>query len=110
MARSLASSQSSRSFAHASLDKLSVCHNESRVLLVLLVRLIDLYSLVVLAAVILSWIPSARNNVVARWVEAATEPVLERIRGVLPPLGGLDLSPMLLLVALHLLKKFIIGL
>jgi YggT family protein len=70
----------------------------------LLASLIDLYSLVVLVAVILSWIQLDRRNPLAAIVFTLTEPVLEPIRQVLPPMGGLDLSPMVLLIALQILK------
>jgi YggT family protein len=36
-----------------------------------------------------------------------TEPVLEPIRRVMPMIGGLDLSPMVLLFALQLLKRLV---
>ena len=72
--------------------------------MLLFVRLIDLYSLVVLVAVIMSWVPLDRRNPVAMLVRGLTEPVLAPIRNVLPPLEGLDLSPMLLLIGLQLLR------
>ena len=43
-------------------------------------------------------------NPVATLVRGLTEPVLAPIRNVLPPLEGLDLSPMLLLIGLQLLR------
>lgn len=66
--------------------------------------LIDLYSLVVLAAVIMSWVRVDPRNPLARIVYRLTEPALAPIRRVLPTMGGLDLSPMVLLVALRLLR------
>ena len=69
--------------------------------------LISLYSLVVFAAVILSWVPSARDNQIAYYIDAVTEPVFERVRRVVPPLGGFDLSPMIVLFALQLLRRFV---
>ena len=75
--------------------------------MLLLARLIDLYSFVVLVAVIMSWIPLDRRNPVAAIVYALTEPVLGPIRKMLPPMGGLDLSPMVLLIALQVLKGFL---
>jgi YggT family protein len=66
--------------------------------------LIDLYSLVVFVAVILSWIPDARDSAFGRWIGSVTEPVFEKIRQVIPPLGGLDLSPMVLLIGLRLVR------
>jgi YggT family protein len=67
--------------------------------------LVDLYSLVVLVAVILSWLPVTRSNTLATLVYRLTEPALAPIRRVLPPMGGLDLSPMVLLIALQFLKR-----
>jgi YggT family protein len=67
--------------------------------------LIELYSLVLLASVILSWLPLDPDNALVRAVRAVTEPVLEPIRRLLPPVAGLDLSPMLLLLALQLLQR-----
>jgi YggT family protein len=72
-----------------------------------LARLIDLYSLVVLVAVILSWVQLDRRNPLVTITHALTEPVLAPIRNVLPPMAGLDLSPMVLLIALQLLKGLI---
>ena len=70
----------------------------------LLARLIDLYSLVVLVAVILSWMRLDRRSPLAAIVYGLTEPVLAPIRNALPPIGRLDLSPMVLLIALQILK------
>lgn len=72
-----------------------------------LFRLLDIYSLIVLANVVLSWIPSARNHPIARLIEAVTEPVLSKIRAVVPPAGGWDLSPLVLLIALRLLQRLL---
>ena len=70
----------------------------------LIVTLIDLYSLVVLAAVVLSWVRSDRRHPLVQLVYKLTEPAIAPIRRVLPPIGGLDFSPMILLVALRILR------
>ena len=72
-----------------------------------LARLIDLYSLVVLVAVILSWVPLDRRNPLVTITHGLTEPVLAPIRNVLPPMGGVDFSPVVLLIVLQLLKGFL---
>ena len=74
----------------------------------LLARLIDLYSLVVLVAVILSWVPLDRRNPLITITHALTEPVLAPIRRVIPPMAGLDLSAMVLLIALQILKGLLV--
>ena len=65
---------------------------------------IVLYSLVVLVAVILSLVPLDRRNPLVTITQGLTEPVLAPIRKVLPRMGGLDLSPMVPLIALQILK------
>lgn len=72
-----------------------------------LAALLDFYSLVVLAAVVLSWVPTARENAFGRSVATVTEPVFERIRAVLPAVAGFDLSPMLVLFALRFARGVI---
>ncbi|MBW2275187.1 MAG: YggT family protein [Deltaproteobacteria bacterium] len=71
----------------------------------LLIRLIDLYSLIVVAAVVVSWINVRRDHPAVRLLHGLTEPVLAPIRKVLPPLGGIDLSPVVLLIALRVLAS-----
>jgi YggT family protein len=66
--------------------------------------LIDLYSIVVLAAVVMSWVQADRRHPLVQWVYSLTEPVLAPLRRVLPPIGGLDLSPMVLLVVLRVVR------
>lgn len=75
----------------------------------LLARLFDVYSLVVLAVVILSWIRLPPENPLVRVTNALTEPLLNPIRRVLPDMGGIDLAPMVLLLALRLLRGILLG-
>ncbi len=74
----------------------------------LLARLIDLYSLVVLAAVIVSWIQLPPYHPVAKLLNNLTEPALAPIRKIIPPMGGLDITPMLLLILLQLIKGILV--
>ena len=67
--------------------------------------LIDLYSLVVLAAVVMSWVHADRRHPLVQAVFNVTEPALAPIRKVLPPTTGLDFSPIVLLIALRLLRE-----
>ena len=71
--------------------------------------LITLYTVVLLLRVVMSWFPpsSSRGPMASAqmWLYKMTEPVLAPIRRALPPMGGLDLSPMLLLLALQFLAS-----
>jgi YggT family protein len=80
--------------------------------IVLLIRLIDIYIWVVIIAVVMSWLvafgvintfnPFARS--VVRFLDAVTEPVFRQVRRVIPPIGGLDLSPLIVLILLQFLS------
>ena len=70
----------------------------------LLASLIDLYSLVVIGAIVISWIQLPPSNPIANIIHSLTEPVLAPIRRAVPAMGGLDFSPMLLLIGLQMLK------
>src|SRR5690606_14076258 len=65
------------------------------------------YSIIVFVAVILSWFHLDPRHPIVRFTAALTEPVLRPIRKVLPPVAGLDLSPLLLLLGLQLLRRLL---
>ncbi|HEX4080249.1 MAG TPA: YggT family protein [Rhizomicrobium sp.] len=79
--------------------------------------LVELYFFVIIAAVVVSWLvafgvlnvynPLARS--VIRMLDALTEPVFRQIRRIIPPLGGLDLSPLIVLIALQALRMLVNG-
>jgi YggT family protein len=78
----------------------------------------DLVWWLILASVVMSWlfafnIISYRNPVVAqiyRGVTALTEPLLAPIRRIIPSIGGIDISPIILLIGLQFLKLFVFDL
>ena len=81
----------------------------------LILELIELYTYVVVAAVIVSWLIAFgvlnTYNSLARsivtFLDAATEPVFRQVRKVIPPIGGLDISPLIVLIALQFLSYLI---
>jgi YggT family protein len=77
-------------------------------MLQLLIQLIDLYTVVILAAVILSWIRLSPGTPVSKLVHMLTEPVLAPARRIIPPFGGLDILPMLVLIALQVIRSALI--
>ena len=82
----------------------------------LIITLIDLYIYVIIAMVILSWLLAFNvinfNNQFVRQlhhiITQLTEPVLGPIRNFLPNLGGIDLSPVVLLLGLLFIKNLIL--
>ena len=73
----------------------------------LLSKLINLYSLVVLGSIIVSWLGLPTHHPVVRFFTTLTEPLLSPIRRVIPPFAGLDFSPMVLLIGLQVFKKLL---
>ncbi len=77
---------------------------------------INLYEYVVIAAVVLSWLvafnvinfhsPFVRSLLQA--VNAVTEPLLKPIRRIMPDMGGIDLSPVILLLGCMFLRAVVI--
>lgn len=82
----------------------------------LLLWLIDLYWWVIVISVVVSWLvafgvlntynPLARS--VLRTLDALTEPVFRPIRRILPAMGGLDLSPIVVLLLLSFIRYVIL--
>jgi YggT family protein len=68
------------------------------------------YSLIVLGAVICSWVSADPRNGIVRFLYSATEPVLHWIRRRLPfvILGGFDLSPLILIFGLQLASGVVV--
>lgn len=64
--------------------------------------------LVVLAHVIVSWVLSPWHDV-RRFLDSLVEPLLAPVRRIIPPVGGLDLSPLVLLIALDLIRRLLIS-
>ncbi|HEY4103835.1 MAG TPA: YggT family protein [Polyangiaceae bacterium] len=74
----------------------------------MLALLFNVYSFVVLLAVIASWLRLAHDHPVVRVTSTLTEPLLGPIRRVIPSVGGLDFSPLVLLFGLRLLERLVV--
>lgn len=82
----------------------------------LVLVVLDLYTYVIIAAVIVSWLVAfgvinTYNQIartIVRILHALTEPVLGPIRRIIPPIGGLDLSPLILLLLIFFLQRWIV--
>lgn len=71
-------------------------------LVLVLNQLIDIYLLVLFVYVISSWFPQLRNSALGNILGQLSEPFLSLFHNILPPIGGLDFSPMLAFLALKL--------
>ncbi|GIP39692.1 putative membrane protein YlmG [Paenibacillus sp. J31TS4] len=70
----------------------------------------SIYTYVIIAYVLLSWLPNARESIVGVWLSKLVEPYLSPFRKLIPPIGGmLDLSPIIALIALNFVVQGIIA-
>ena len=81
----------------------------------LIILVLDIYKWIVIAAVVMSWLVAfnvinLHNNIVrsvVRFLEAVTEPVFRQARRIIPAISGIDLSPILVFVAIWFVQYLI---
>ena len=81
----------------------------------LLVVLLDIYFWIIIISVVISWliafdVVNARSEQaqnLIRLLNKATDPVYRRLRKFIPDIGGIDITPMIVIFALVLLQNFI---
>lgn len=64
----------------------------------------NLVMLLILARIILSWLPQYRTHPIAEFIFGITEPILGPFQRLIPPIGMLDISPMVAIIALVILQ------
>ena len=68
--------------------------------------LLTLYTFIIIARAIISWVNPDPYNPIVSFLYRATEPILYRVRTLLPDLGGIDLSPLVVLLVVQFLQRF----
>jgi YggT family protein len=87
-----------------------------RAVLDIVLIILDLYIWLLIASAILSWliafnVVNTRNQFVAgvsEFLFRITEPLLAPLRNIMPNLGGLDISPIILILIIMFLQKVIV--
>lgn len=75
--------------------------------ILILVTLVQAYSFLMFVWVLLSWIPDLRSSRVYRFLDQLFVPFLEPFRRVIPPINGIDISPILGFFTLQLVVKLL---
>ncbi len=70
--------------------------------------LADAYTIIIIIRVLLSWIRHNPYNPLIRFVYQITEPPLRWIRRYVPTLGGLDFSPLILILVVYIMERILI--
>ncbi|XOF32720.1 MAG: YggT family protein [Candidatus Electrothrix sp. YB6] len=66
------------------------------------------YVWIVIARAVISWVNPDPYNPIVRFLIQATDPLLRKIQRYIPSMGGIDLSPMILILAIVFLQSFIV--
>ena len=76
----------------------------------LLATIIQLYTFVLLARILMSWIPNLdRYNPIVDFIYQITEPVLEPARRLIPSIGMIDISPIVVFIVLGILQDALLS-
>ncbi len=72
--------------------------------------ILSLYFWIIIASAVLSWVNPDPYNPIVRIIRNLTEPVFYKVRKLLPftNLSGLDLSPIVVLLAIEFIKGFVV--
>ena len=69
-----------------------------------------LYTFLIFARVILSWVNHDVTNPIINWVYRLTEPVMAPFRSLIPAFGGIDFTPILVLLVLNIIESLLMDL
>jgi YggT family protein len=69
--------------------------------------IIPLFYYLMIARVILSWVNPDPRNAIVQFIYNTTEPLLVKIRDKLPPIGMIDLSPLVCFLVLYFINAFL---
>lgn len=70
---------------------------------------LTLYMYIVIARALISWVNPDPRNPIVRFLYNATEPLLSRVRRAVPYMGGIDFSPLIVIIGIYFLQSFLVG-
>ncbi|QHJ70893.1 MULTISPECIES: YggT family protein [Planococcaceae] len=66
---------------------------------------VNIYFYLIIASVLMSWIPSIKESRVGQFITSLTDPYLDIFRKFIPPLGMIDISPIIAIYTLLLASR-----
>uniref|UniRef100_A0A7V5XGG8 YggT family protein n=1 Tax=Thermodesulfobacterium geofontis TaxID=1295609 RepID=A0A7V5XGG8_9BACT len=82
-----------------------------KILLSSFIQLIDLlltiYVWIIIARAIISWVNPSPYHPLVRFLYKVTEPVLAPVRKIIPPIGGIDISPVIVIFIIFVIKNLL---
>jgi YggT family protein len=70
---------------------------------------LNIYAWALIARALISWVNPDPYNPIVRFLNQVTEPVLGRIRRAVPYLGGIDVSPVIAVLAVYFIRWFLVA-
>jgi YggT family protein len=75
-----------------------------------LANFLNIYLLLIFVRILLTWFPTVNwMNQVASFLSPITDPYLNIFRSFIPPLGGLDISPILAIIVLQVVAQLFVS-
>lgn len=77
----------------------------------ILARLLQIYTFVLLVRILITWIPNLDPyNPIVQFLFQITDPVLEPARKLIPPIGMIDISPIVVFIVLGIIQDLLVQL
>jgi YggT family protein len=70
---------------------------------------LQIFTFLIIARAVLSWVNPDPNNGIVRFIHSSTDPLLDKVRSKIPPMGMFDVSALLVLAVLLFLNTFLVG-
>ncbi len=67
-----------------------------------------IYSIVLIVRILISWVNPDPFNPIVQFLVRVTDPVLEPFRRIIPPIGPIDISPMVVFFLLQVVQSFLV--
>ena len=78
--------------------------------LALLAQLVQFYSFALIIYIFMSWVPNVRESAIGQFLGRICEPYLEPFRKIIPPIGMIDISPIVAIFVLNIAMRGILSL
>ncbi len=73
-------------------------------------NLLEIYTVIIVIRAVISWFSPSPYNPLYRLLIQITEPIIEPVRRIMPNLGGIDLSPIIIIFIIHIIRSVVLPL
>lgn len=69
---------------------------------------LQFYFFAIIILVVISWVAPGTSNPAAHLLQQVTEPIIRPVRNILPDMGGIDFSPMIVMFVIYILRSIVL--